>query len=318
MQYSTATKVLKMLREASSSLSGEEISMQLGLSRSAVWKAVDALRKEGYAISGVKNRGYELRAETQKLSQFGIESMLSSDWESMEVLVYEELESTNSLAKQKLGDAKSYLISAVSQTAGRGRHGRSFYSPAGSGLYFSLAFPWRREENPVTLTTMAAVAVARVLERTFAIEIGIKWVNDLFYKDKKICGILTEAVTNLESGQTLSLVVGVGINLMPPKAGFPEEIREKATFVTEGKGGIDPNRLIAEISNELAGMIKVLPSRAYLNEYRDRCFILGREVTLDSGKTIIPEDISEEGALVYREGGQLIELSSGEVRIKEY
>ena len=210
------------------------------------------------------------------------------------------------------------LICAVSQTAGRGRHGRSFYSPAGSGLYFSLAFPWQQEDSPVTLTTMAAVAVARVLEKTFGIEVGIKWVNDLFYRDKKICGILTEAVTNLESGQTLSLIVGIGINLLPPKAGFPEEIKEKAAAVTEEKDSINSSRLVAEISNELAGMIRLLPSRAYLNEYRDRCFILGRAVMLDSGKTIVPEDISEDGALIYRENGELIALSSGEVRIKEY
>jgi BirA family biotin operon repressor/biotin-[acetyl-CoA-carboxylase] ligase len=165
---------------------------------------------------------------------------------------------------------------------------------------------------------MAAVAVARVLERTFGIEVGIKWVNDLFYRDKKICGILTEAVTNLESGQTLSLVVGIGINLTPPKEGFPEEIRDKAGSVTDGKGSINPNRLVAEISNEIAEMIGLLPSRSYLNEYRDRCFILGREVTLDSGKTIIPEDISDDGGLIYHEDGQAVELSSGEVRIKEY
>ncbi len=318
MEYSTATKVLKMLREAGGSLSGEEISDRLDLSRSAVWKAVDTLRREAYSISGVKNLGYELTAETKKLSQFGIESMLSSEWEGTEVLVYDELESTNTLAKQKLGDGKPYLISAARQTAGRGRHGRSFHSPAGSGLYFSLAFPWEKKESPVTLTTMAAVAVARVLERTFGIEVGIKWVNDLFYRDKKICGILTEAVTNLESGQTLSLVVGIGINLTPPKEGFPEEIRDKAGSVTDGKGSINPNRLVAEISNEIAEMIGLLPSRSYLNEYRDRCFILGREVTLDSGKTIIPEDISDDGGLIYYEDGQAVELSSGEVRIKEY
>lgn len=318
MKYSTATNVLKMLREADNSLSGEEISERLDLSRSAVWKAVDTLRKEGYLISGVNNLGYELTAETEKLSQFGIESSLSPYWDGIEVLVHEELDSTNTLAKQYLGDGKSYLIAAASQTAGRGRSGRNFHSPAGSGLYFSLAFPWKKDETPVLLTTMTAVAVARVLEMTFNVEVGIKWVNDLFLKYRKICGILTEAVTDLESGQTLSLVVGIGINLSPPAGGFPDEISDIAGAVTDGSAHINRNVLIAEISNQIAEMIRLLPSRVYLDEYRKRCFILGREVLLDSGKTIVPQDISDDGALIYQENGELIKLSSGEVRVKGY
>lgn len=307
-----------MLREADNSLSGEQISDQLSLSRSAVWKAVDALRKEGYSIQGVKNRGYELTAETERLSQFGIESALSSYWNDAEVLVFDELASTNTLAKQYPADGKSYLIAAASQTAGRGRHGRDFHSPAESGLYFSLAFPWKKKESPVLLTTMAAVAVARVLEETFEIEVGIKWVNDLFFKGKKISGILTEAVTDLESGQTLSLVLGIGINLLPPEGGFPEEIAEIAGAVTDGRRIINRNALIADISNVMAEIIMKLPSRAYLDEYRKRCFIIGKEVILDSGQAILVEDISDDGALMYRENKEMLELSSGEISLKEY
>lgn len=307
-----------MLREAVGSLSGEQISDQLGLSRSAVWKAVDTLRKEGYSIQGVKNRGYKLTAETEKLSQFGIESALSLYWNDIEVLVFDELTSTNTLAKQYLADGKSYLIASSGQTAGRGRFGRSFYSPAGSGLYFSLAFPWKRKEAPVLLTTMAAVAVAKVLEETFEIEVAIKWVNDLFFKGKKISGILTEAVTDLESGQTLSLVVGIGINLTSPEKGFPPEISGIAGAVTDGSRTINRNVLIADISNEIAETIMKLPSRAYLDEYRKRCFIIGREVILDSGQVIVAEDISDDGALIYRENKEMLELSAGEINLKEY
>lgn len=252
-----------------------------------------------------------------ELSQFAIKSALSSFWDGTEVLLYDEVESTNNLAKQELSAGGKYLIAAAAQTRGRGRRERSFYSPAG-GLYFSLAFPWGKKETPVLVTTMAAVATARVLERTFAIEIGIKWVNDLFYQGRKVCGILTEAIREPESGQNISLVLGIGVNLLPPEEGFPEDIAEIAGAVTDGSLSINRNALIVDITNEIGEIISQLPERTYLEDYRKRCFIIGREVVLDTGKHILVEDISDNGSLLYFEGGKLQEISSGEISLKEY
>ncbi len=311
----TAAGVLKILREKQGQVSGARMASRLGLTRAAVWKAVQLLRQEGYVIEGVSNRGYTLAGETDRLSASGIESRLSGLWRGTAVQVYQELTSTNTLARQRAGEKRQLLIAADSQTAGRGRRGRDFYSPPDAGLYFSLAMDWGREEPPVLVTTMAAVAAALVLEREFGVAVGIKWVNDLYLQDRKICGILTEAVTSLESGLTASLVTGIGINLTEPEGGYPESIRRTAGALAGQGTRIDRNRLIALIANDLGSLIERLPDRGYLDRYRERCFILGRKVRLDTGQTIIPHAISDEGALLYRDGNEIRSLQTGEVSI---
>ncbi len=306
---------MKLLRQAGGQLSGEGMARELGVSRTAVWKAVAGLREQGYLIDGVSRQGYSLRRETVALSAPGIASSLSSFWGDLPIRVFDQVTSTNSLAKEALIEGGSLLYAATAQTAGRGRRGRSFHSPAGTGLYFSIAFPWEREETPVLLTTMAAVATSLVLERTFGIELDIKWVNDLFYRGRKVCGILTEALADLESGRAGAVVVGIGINLSQPRQGFPREIEMTAGALTDGAKIIDWNRLIADISNGLGELIERLPDRSYLDEYRKRCFILGRRVRLDTGQEIVPEGISDQGALLYREGGKLLEVRTGEISI---
>ncbi|NLA96084.1 MAG: biotin--[acetyl-CoA-carboxylase] ligase [Clostridiaceae bacterium] len=311
----TAASALKILREKEGPVSGARMASRLGLTRAAVWKAVHMLREEGYEIEGVSNRGYTLTGETDRLSASGIESSLSSMWSGMTVRICEKLTSTSTLARQRADTEKQLLIAANAQTAGRGRRGRDFYSPPGAGLYFSLAMEWGREEAPVLVTTMAAVATALVLEREFGVAVGIKWVNDLYLHDRKICGILTEAVTGLESGVTASLVIGIGINLMEPAGGYPAPIRRIAGALVRQGTRIDRNRLISLIVNDLGSLIGRLPDRGYLDRYRERCFILGRKVRLDTGQTIVPHAISDEGALLYRDGNAIRSLQTGEVSI---
>ncbi len=311
----TSASVLKLLRQTDSRLSGEAIAQELGVSRTAVWKAVGVLRDQGYLIDAVSKRGYRLQKETDRLSAPGIASGLSAFWADLPVSVFDRVTSTNSLAKQALVEGESLLYAAATQTAGRGRRGRTFHSPAGTGLYFSVAFPWEREETPVLLTTMAAVTTALSLERAFGVKLGIKWVNDLFFEGRKVSGILTEAISDLETGRAGSVVVGIGINLSTPRQAFPEELRMTAGSLTDGKGFINRNLLIADITNGLGDLIESLPDRSYLDEYRKRCFILGRKVRLDTGQEILPEAISDQGALLYREDGQLLEVRSGEISI---
>ena len=292
------------------------MSDELSVSRNAVWKAVVALREEGFAIEGIRNQGYRLMRESEKLSVPGIESHLSDQWKGLLVEVHDELSSTNTLTKERVSDSKnSFLVAANHQTAGRGRRGRAFYSPKGSGLYFSLGIPWVYELSPTSVTTLTAVAVSRVLSSMFDVDVKIKWVNDLFLKTKKICGILTEATSDLETGTVSAVVIGVGINLKAPKEGYPKEIASIAGAVSDSEAGFDRNLLTGNIVNEIGTLLRSLPDRSYMEEYRARSFLLGRPVMLDSGETIVPIDISDEGALIYREGDELIELSSGEVRV---
>jgi BirA family biotin operon repressor/biotin-[acetyl-CoA-carboxylase] ligase len=230
------------------------------------------------------------------------------------------------------------LITANAQTAGRGRRGKTFYSPHGVGLYFSLVFPWEREESAALVTTMAAVAVCRVLENEIGIVADIKWVNDIFLDGKKIGGILTEAIPVFDSENEKAIVLGIGINLERPEGGYPAELQERAgalsdvldrsnvsadmtaVFVDEQADlAFNRNVLIAMMINELTKIVRALPDRDYLDEYRERCFIIGKEIFLDDGRAIVPFGISDDGALMYRdENGQNRELISGEVSLVRY
>lgn len=312
-QNPTAANLLKALREGPGPLSGELMARKLGVSRAAVWKAVDSLRSEGYRIEGAKGEGYRLEGESHRLSASGIKSLLDPFWEAMEVEVHDRLDSTNRRAKE--GDRKPRLILAREQTAGRGRRGRDFFSPKGSGLYLSLAFPWQGEGNPQLLTTLAAVASARVLDRFFSTRIGIKWVNDLYWKKRKVGGILTEAVTDLESASETLIVLGVGLNLFPPEGGFPPELVHRAGALADRPIPLNWSLLAACLVNEVGRLIMDLPSRAYLDDYRSRCFHLGQEVVLSDGERVLAQAISDEGGLVVRQGNREWELFSGEVSL---
>ena len=186
-------------------LSGESIAGELGCTRAAVWKAVKSLREEGYHIEAGPNKGYMLAKDTNRLSQEGIRLFL--DDPKVKIDIYDELESTNQTAKKEamMGEAgHGAFVIARSQTAGRGRRGREFYSPADTGLYMSVILkPQGTIHDSLLITTAAAVAVYRAVAQICGIQLDIKWVNDLFYKGKKVCGILTEAVTDFESGNML-------------------------------------------------------------------------------------------------------------------
>ena len=183
-------------------LSGERIAGTLGCTRAAVWKAVKSLREEGYHIEAGPNKGYMLAKDTNRLSQEGIRLFL--DDPDVRIDIYDELESTNQTAKKEamMGEAgHGAFVIARSQTAGRGRRGREFYSPADAGLYMSVILkPQGTIHDSLLITTAAAVAVYRAVEQICGIRLDIKWVNDLFYQGRKVCGILTEAVTDFESG----------------------------------------------------------------------------------------------------------------------
>ena len=218
-------------------LSGESIAGELGCTRAAVWKAVKSLREEGYHIEAGPNKGYMLAKDTNRLSQEGIRLFL--DDPKVKIDIYDELESTNQTAKKEamMGEAgHGAFVIARSQTAGRGRRGREFYSPADTGLYMSVILkPQGTIHDSLLITTAAAVAVYRAVAQICGIQLDIKWVNDLFYKGKKVCGILTEAVTDFESGNIEFVVVGMGLNLYLDQENMPAELRNIAGALYETK-----------------------------------------------------------------------------------
>ena len=319
------SKVLALLEEhRGSALSGGKIAEKLQISRAAVWKAVEALRQEGYEISAVTNRGYCLSSESDRLSPEGIRPYLATPYRNTELVVYQLIDSTNNAAKRLAleGAAHGTAVLAEQQSGGKGRRGRSFYSPPGTGLYLTVILkPARNIQQSMLVTAAAAVAVTRALHRLGGIDSQIKWVNDVYLNGRKICGILAEAVTNLEDGAIEYVVVGIGVNLVSPSKGYPEELRSKITSVQAETGiRLSRNQLAGEIISQLLELTAQNDGSGFLEEYRARSCVLGRAVNIfspagESHGTAL--DITPEGHLVVRlNDGSITTLSSGEITIR--
>ena len=240
---------------------------------------------------------------------------LGAQFDNVTVRVFDEIDSTNTEAKRMvldgfLGDA---LLVAHHQTAGRGRMGRSFYSPLQTGAYFSILHTLKTPLcDAVAITCAASVAVMRAIRTLTGIQTDIKWVNDLYYNGKKICGILTEAIS---AGESTHVIVGIGINLNT--ADFPEEL---ASIAGSLHVQIDAAKLIAEVYRQIAFYLQDASNREWLEDYRKYSMVLGHRVTWSDAKgpkTGVAEAIDEDGALLIREeNGNLIRLHTGEISIR--
>ena len=203
-RISVKSRLLELLEQNRGiTISGEQMARELDCTRAAVWKAVKALQQEGYEIEAGPNKGYMLSEDNNILAEEGIRPLLRQP--EVYLKLYQETDSTNRAAKQAAiaGEARhGSVILACGQSCGRGRRGRSFYSPSQAGLYLSVILqPQGNLRESLLLTTEAAVAVYKAIRKVTGIELDIKWVNDLYYKGKKVCGILTEAITDFESGE---------------------------------------------------------------------------------------------------------------------
>lgn len=248
------------------------------------------------------------------LSVDAIKSFLKND--SLNVMVFDELDSTNSEAKRKAKQDFSapFLILADSQTNGRGRLGRSFYSPSATGIYLSYVYvPDGEIASVVAVTSAAAVAVSRAIESVTSKSAKIKWVNDIYIDGKKVCGILCEAVT---TGASSVVIVGIGINVSTVY--FPNELSEKAGSLSSGD--INRNRLAAEVVNQLEAVIEGLSTRDFINDYKERSLVLGKQVTyIKNGEETVAEavDIDRDGGLIVTlSDGSINTLNSGEISLK--
>ncbi|MGI6029464.1 MAG: biotin--[acetyl-CoA-carboxylase] ligase [Candidatus Heteroscillospira sp.] len=296
-------------------LSGQELSEKYGVSRSAVWKAVNTLKNEGHHISSAPKLGYSLMQESDVLSPEGIRAALPEKLRDMDIRVLEETGSTNNECKRLIsGGISGYtLVAAERQTAGKGRLGRSFFSPEGS-VYMSLAFRVDAEiADAVKLTTAASVAVARAVESLTDYRPAIKWVNDVYLDGKKICGILTEGVTDMESGRVRHMVIGIGLNCGSEP--FPPELRDVAASID--RGNVSRSRFIAAITTELVNCIEGAP---FMDDYRARSCVLGKRIKCIRNGAVTPAEaiaIDDDGALIVRlEDGREERLNTGEISVR--
>lgn len=302
-------------------VSGESIADRLAVSRASVWKAVKTLRSEGHKIDAASRRGYRMEPDSDVLSEEGIRSCLPEDSPIRRIVCLPSVDSTNTHAKELAlaGAPHGTLVVADRQTAGRGRRGRSFYSPAGTGLYMSMILRPRIElERFQAVTVAAAVAVCRAVEALTDRRPRIKWVNDIFLEgedgtERKVCGILTEAISDVESGTIESVVAGIGLNVSTRH--FIPDLRGVAgSLFAEG---LHRARLAAEIAERLMAYQERPDEPALIQAYRERSLLLGRAVRyLRDGRECRGRalDVDAQGCLVLQdEGGQTIVLRSGEV-----
>ena len=321
----TKEKLLALLEENKGTFfSGEEIARTLQVSRAAVWKAVNALREDGYTIDAATNKGYRLSPDSDILSPQGIRRFLNPEYQDLDLTVLPTAPSTNALVREKAnqGCPEGCVIVACEQTAGRGRYGRQFFSPADTGVYLSLLLrPTAYSPQQATcLTAAAAAAMCQAIEAVTGQQPGIKWVNDIFLRGKKVCGILTEAAVGLETGALDYMVLGAGVNLYPPAEGFPEEIQSIAGSVLERSCPEAKNRLVGEFLNRFWYFYTHPECRAYLEDYRARSLAIGHNVTvLSAGRAVsaYAYGIDDDFRLLVRyENGDTEALSYGEIRIQ--
>lgn len=312
-------------------LSGEEIAGKLEVSRNAVWKAVKSLQAEGYDIEGVNNKGYCMKSSNDVLSAQGIEKYLEKTIAAQaDIEVYKLVDSTNTRLKELAGQGgpEWKIILAEQQSCGKGRMNREFFSPAGAGIYMSILFrPKFSASESLFITTMAAVAVAKAIEEVLHIKPAIKWVNDIFCEGKKVCGILTEAAVNVESGHLDYAVLGIGVNVKKPEGDFPEQLKNIAISLADTEQGDEERlaqddircRLAAEIINNIGYYYKNMEDHSFMKEYVEYSFLIGKSVVIAGRESeeLLVKGIDENAGLVVQHGDGSIEtLSSGEVSVK--
>ena len=315
-------KVLQILENMQGeAISGEEIAKELSVSRNSVWKSVNSLKRDGYKIISQANRGYILSLENEIFSANRIKQLCNFD---INVIMLDDATSTNDVAKELAiqGARESTVVIAKKQSNGRGRLGRSFISNEDNGLYMSIILrPQVSVSQSIDITLIGAVSALEAIESTSDRECSVKWVNDIYIKDKKVCGILTEASMNFESGCLDYAIVGIGINVIPPKNGFPEEISDIATSIYEKSAPKNYKSILcAQIIDRFLTHYKKITERGYLELYRERSNIIGKEVNVYRGNDVISGtaiDIDDNANLVVKTSDGIVRFNSGEARVRK-
>ncbi len=314
-------KVLQLLLKSNGEhLSGEQMANTLGVSRAAVWKSVKQLEKDGFVIDAISNKGYAIDSSNDVLTEVGIKRHLDKK-NQFSFEVYDRVESTNKLMREKTTNDEGFVILSQEQTKGVGRLDRYFFSPKNSGLYMSLLLkPQLKASETIYITTTAAVAVCKAIEKVCDEKPQIKWVNDIFVGERKVCGILTQGSFNMENSLTEYIILGIGINVYAPENGFPEEINEIASYLLKEKKYDFKNQLSAQILSEFWDLYKNYKPKQINEMYKTYCFVIGRDVMvhkLDERFKAKVLDINENCNLIVQyENGEIQTLDSGEISIK--
>ena len=316
-------KILDILLNADDFISGQEISEKLGVSRQAVWKAINALKEKGYEIQSVTNRGYRLVSSPNYLNESSLKSLLHNKIIGKNLIVLDSVNSTNDYLK-KLGNEgceNGTVVAAREQTRGKGRLGRTWQSKKDDGIAFSVLLRPNVAPSEVSaITPLAGLAVCKAIREYTKLDCVIKWPNDIIIGRKKLVGILTEMSAEFDAVEYV--ITGIGINV--DHTSFPEEIAFKATsLLLETGRHIDKNEFLAcvleHLENEFVkNNLELTPTA--LSEYTDLCATVGRSVTFQRGTRRISGmavGVSEHGELkVMMSDGTISLVNSGEVTVQ--
>ena len=319
-------RILQILRAAAPEpVSGETLSKQLAVSRTAIWKHIQGLKNEGYSIESVFKKGYILVATPNRLNPAEIIAALQTKWLGHEIHYYESTVSTNEVAKRLADEGAEHgaLVVSEEQKAGKGRLSRGWFSPFACGDWFSVVLkPPFLPQEASKCTLLAAVAVVKALNKYPGVNAAIKWPNDILLDGKKLVGILTEM--SAEFGKINYIVIGIGINVAVPNEIMPEDIQPNAISVAD-KATVPVERvqILADVLLNLEQLYEQILTEGFasvLAQWRQYSCTLGKEV-----KVIAPDktycgvaiDIDEEGMLlVKKEDGTTASVIAGDVSIR--
>ena len=317
-------EILRLLRSADGYISGQELCNRFGVSRTAVWKAINQLKEAGYEIEAQQNKGYRLMAAPDLMTEAEIKSLMHTEWVAKEVLYFDTIDSTNTKAQElaEKGYQSGTLVVADKQESGKGRRGRSWVSPSGTGIFMTLMIkPDINPNNASMLTLVAALAVAKAITSVTGEEALIKWPNDIVVNGKKVCGILTEM--NAQFDYINHIVVGIGINVH--NESFPEEISQMASSLMIEAGGKRFHRaqIIAETMSYFEQyydtFLKTQDLSALVREYDELLVNMNKAV-----RVLDPKEPFDGKAMGITSKGELIVdtwesrklVSSGEVSVR--
>lgn len=317
------SKILKQLKSNEDYLSGEKISEEFGVSRTAIWKNINSLREDGYKIESISNKGYKLISSPDILTLEEIEKYLNTKTIGRKIFYYNSIDSTNNKAKELAFEVEEgTILIAEEQLQGRGRLGRNWASPNGKGIYMSIIL--KPEVDPMKvakITLVGAAAVNRALAE-LGIKSEIKWPNDIIIQGKKVCGILTEM--NCELNMINYVIMGIGINVNSNEEDIPEDLKDTATSLKLATSKlINRKILLSSILNHFEQLYTSFKEIGDISETIEICksnsAILGKEIQVINrnqiriGKAI---DINKDGELVVAFDIGVETIYSGEVSIR--
>ena len=316
-------KILELLQNCPDFISGQELSERFGVSRTAVWKVIRQLEAEGYVIQAVRNKGYRLTAQPDLLTEETIQNQIHTEWAGQQLVVFSETDSTNDQAKKlaEEGAVQGLLVVSDSQTAGRGRRGRSWESRVGEGIFMTLLLkPDIAPGNASMLTLVMALAVRAGIRQVTGIDTQIKWPNDIVMNGKKVCGILTEMSAQLD--YINHVVIGIGINVQ--NESFPKEIEQVATSILMETGQhVNRAELIEAVLEQFERYYEIFLETEDLSglvkEYNAHLINMQKQV-----RVLDPKEPYEAKAMGITPHGELIVdtwegrklVSSGEVSVR--